>query len=138
MVCMAENFESPRTAHFLSSSRQPIFCARNINLPFSDTLQMIPQRRPNKNSRPYLETESDYGLLRPSLRAIQISCYSCMSSEFEKHWSTLSLLYNRPKNFTDLCLDIPRRSRIGYVPCDSACLTIVERRISGGQVLLTI
>uniref|UniRef100_A0A0N4ZB44 Caenorhabditis elegans ly-6-related family-containing protein n=1 Tax=Parastrongyloides trichosuri TaxID=131310 RepID=A0A0N4ZB44_PARTI len=62
------------------------------------------------------------------------NCYSCMSEEFEKHWSYLEKVYYRPLNFTDHCHTMPNYARIGIQECPhSLCVTVVEPKILAGQ-----
>uniref|UniRef100_A0AC35U5Q1 Saposin B-type domain-containing protein n=1 Tax=Rhabditophanes sp. KR3021 TaxID=114890 RepID=A0AC35U5Q1_9BILA len=61
-------------------------------------------------------------------------CYSCMSEEFEKHWSYLEKVYYRPLNFTDHCHTMPKYVNIGTQECPhSLCVTVIEPKILAGQ-----
>jgi len=61
-------------------------------------------------------------------------CFSCMSEEFQLHWSFLEKIYYRPANFTDHCYSMPSNVYIGMSPCShSMCVTVVEPRILAGQ-----
>uniref|UniRef100_A0A915HUP4 Neurotransmitter-gated ion-channel ligand-binding domain-containing protein n=1 Tax=Romanomermis culicivorax TaxID=13658 RepID=A0A915HUP4_ROMCU len=60
-------------------------------------------------------------------------CYSCMNAEFLDYWPLLQKTYVRPANFSDSCLTMPSRVKIGFVHCETSCVSIKEQRITGGS-----
>ncbi|KAE9549127.1 hypothetical protein FO519_007664 [Halicephalobus sp. NKZ332] len=62
-------------------------------------------------------------------------CYSCMSSGYEPLFREgyFSKYFFEPKNFTDQCDHPMNPHRVGFVPCRTICLTLIQDLIVMGR-----